>query len=156
MCCEKMNTGNTDWISLIGTILIPIIIGFITYIIAKKQITNTGITQFRQQWINSLRDTLSLFIARVEYTIIQEDKVKIKEAFREMVEAEYKAEMLLNPVEDDHNELVKKMREIRKMVYEDESEVSKIDDKIDDEIDELLSISKRVLKREWNVVKKGK
>ncbi|NTV66927.1 MAG: hypothetical protein HGB06_04460 [Chlorobaculum sp.] len=151
-----MNTGNTDWISLIGTILIPIIIGFITYIIAKKQITNTGITQFRQQWINSLRDTLSLFIARVEYTIIQEDKVKIKEAFREMVEAEYKAEMLLNPVEDDHNELVKKMREIRKMVYEDESEVSKIDDKIDDEIDELLSISKRVLKREWNVVKKGK
>jgi predicted RNA-binding protein with EMAP domain len=152
MCCENMNTGSNDWISLIGTILIPIIIGFITYIIAKKQITNTGITQFRQQWINSLRDTLSLFIARVEYTIIQEDNIKIKEAFHEMVEAKFKAEMLLNPNEDDHNALVKKMQEIRHMVYEDES----VENKIDDEVEKLLTISKRVLKREWNVVKKGK
>ncbi|ESU28726.1 hypothetical protein FLJC2902T_13190 [Flavobacterium limnosediminis JC2902] len=138
-------------ITILTSILIPIIIGFITYIIAKKQIINTGVTQFRQQWINSLRDTISVFISRAEYTSIQENQEKIKEAFREIVEAEFKIELLLNPSEEDHNKLVEKMREIRDLIY-----FVPDNDTLDIHIEELLAITKKVLKREWNVVKSGK
>ncbi len=138
-------------ITIFSSILIPVIIGFITYIIAKKQIANTGITQFRQQWISSLRDTLSVFISRAEYTHVQQDQNEIKRTFRELVEAEFKIELLLNPLEDDHNKLVEKLREIRDLVY-----FFPNDETLDNNIDELLQISKKVLKREWNVVKTGK
>ena len=137
--------------SILSSILIPIIIGFITYIIAKKQIINTGVTQFRQQWINSLRDTLSTFISLAEYTNVIENKIKIKEAFREITAAEFKIELLLNPLEEDHNKLIEKMRKIRDLIY-----FFPDNDTLDTHIDELLEISKKILKREWNVVKKGK
>jgi H2-forming N5,N10-methylenetetrahydromethanopterin dehydrogenase-like enzyme len=135
----------------LSSVLIPIIIGIITYSIAKKQIINTGVTQFRQQWINSLRDTISIFISRAEYTIIEENQEKIKDAFRDIVEAEFKIELLLNPLENDHNKLVAKTREIRDLIYIDRENES-----LDRHIDELLDITKKVLKREWIVVKKGK
>jgi peptidoglycan hydrolase CwlO-like protein len=137
--------------TIFSSILIPIIIGFITYIIAKKQITNTGITQFRQQWINSLRDTLSNFISLAEYTNVQQDQEKIKEAFKEITAAEFKIELLLNPLEEDHKKLTEKMREIRDLIYYPQD-----NDTLDFHIAELLDISKKVLKREWNVVKTGR
>lgn len=131
---------------------IPIIIGLITFRIAKKQINNTGITQFRQQWINSLRDTLSRFISKAEYIFITEDDDKVDEAYREMVEAQYKIELLLNPEEADHNNVTNLLEKIRNIVFEE-----KIDeDTFDKNISQLLKESKKVLKREWIVVKKGK
>lgn len=131
---------------------IPIIIGLITFRIAKKQINNTGVTQFRQQWINSLRDTLSVFISKAEYIFITEDDEKVDEAYRDMVEAQYKIELLLNPEEIDHNRVTSLLEEIRKIVFEEKIEEEIFDKKVSD----LLKEAKKVLKREWIVVKQGK
>jgi hypothetical protein len=38
----------------------------VTYIVAKQNRWNTGVTQFRQRWIDNLRDAISLFIAKAE------------------------------------------------------------------------------------------
>lgn len=149
--CSEINFLPTI-LDIGGKLLIPIIIGIITFVIAKRQITNTGVTQFRQQWINTLRDTISIFISKAEYTIVQTDKEKIKEAFSELCLAQYKIEMLLNPQENDHNEIIKQIKEIRYLVYEEPEK----EDKIWEEIDKLVQLSKQVLKREWAVVKKGK
>jgi hypothetical protein len=68
-----------------------------------------------------------------------------------------KVELLLNPTEDDHNELVAKMNEIRELIHEETTEASdEFEDLVDEKIKELLTISKRVLKKEWIVVKNGK
>jgi len=84
--------------------------------------------------------------------MVEENFERVSTRFADMCQAQFKVELLLNPNETDHGEIVDKMREIRMLVFlkEDHSE------QIDILIDELLSVSKKVLKREWNVVKKGK
>lgn len=47
-----------DVVDLLGKICIPLVIGFISYFIAKKNINATGITQFRQKWIDTLRESI--------------------------------------------------------------------------------------------------
>jgi len=132
--------------------LIPLIVAVITFRLSMRQITNAGVIQARQLWINALRDTLSTFISRAEFIVITEDGNKKDEAYQIMVESQYKIELLLNPLEEDHNNINLLLEEIRNIIFEDVIDEGLFDARIS----ELLNHSKRVLKREWNVVKKGK
>lgn len=132
--------------------IIPIAISFLTYRIAKNQIINSGVTQFRQQWINHLRSALSQFISRAEYIFIaEEDGEHVNIAYREMVEAQYQIELMLNPNENDHNDLIELLEDLRSGLYDGKLTESQFDECLID----LLACSKIVLKREWVVVKKG-
>lgn len=146
-----------DIFNLISQILIPILVAVVTYIIAKKQITNAGVTQFRQNWIDNLRDAISLFIAKAEMISVLErdDDENYREHFKELSQMQHKVELLLNPNENDHQEIVDLLEGIRDTIHDDEMDDETLDEKIDELIDKLLDVSKRVLKREWNVVKKG-
>lgn len=147
-----------DVFNLISQILIPVLVAIITYIIAKKQITNAGVTQFRQNWIDNLREAISAYIAKAEMISMldYDDDENYFEHFKDLSRMQYKIELLLNPNEDDHKEVVNLISDIRDVIHEEDIEDDKLDKRIDDLIDRLLDVSKNVLKREWNVVKKGK
>jgi len=147
-----------DLIDLLGKICIPVIIGYITFAVAKKQITNAGVTQFRQKWIENLRDSLSIFIAKAEMISMldfDEDE-EYFEHFKELSQMQHKVELLLNPTETDHNEIVALIGDIRELVHDKEIQEDELDTIMDEKIEGLMEVSKRVMKREWNVVKKGR
>jgi hypothetical protein len=142
-------------VDLFSKLLIPIIIGYVTYLIAKRQIANSGVTQFRQNWINELRSTISLFISKAELISILDvdDEKNYREAFKDFCQCQYKIELLLNPNESDHNSIITHLEKIRQLIHtEDEID----EEELDQSIVILLEVTKRVLKREWQVVKRGK
>lgn len=154
-----INFFSIDYITdILGKICIPIIIGAITFIIAKKQITNAGVTQFRQKWINDLRDSISLFIAKAEMisVIDLDDNENYYRNFTELAQTQHKILLLLNPLENDHKEIGKVLDEIRDLIHEEDISDDSLDEEMDKKINELIKISQAVLKREWNVVKSGK
>ena len=129
-----------------------------TYIVAKQNRWNTGVTQFRQKWIDNLRDAISLFIAKAEMiSMLDLDDEAYYDHYEELSQMHTKVELLLNPIEDDHNELVEKMNEIRELIHDEITEdADEFENMVDNKVKELLIISKRVLKKEWIVVKTGK
>lgn len=147
-----------DIFSLISQILIPVLVAIITYIIARKQITNAGVTQFRQNWIDNLRDAISIYVAKAEMITILDfdDDESYLEHFKELSQMQHKIELLLNPNESDHQEIVTLINNIRDIIHDEEIDEKELDKKTDNYIDRLMEVTKRVLKREWNIVKKGK
>jgi len=80
-------TLGMDILDILGKICIPLFIVLITFVIARKQIINTGVTQFRQKWIDNLRDAISLYIAKAEMISIldlddEEDDKALYRAFQ--------------------------------------------------------------------------
>lgn len=155
-----MTLGAVQWheylLDLGGKVLIPLIIGWVSYKIARRQISNSGVTQFRQKWIDNVRDAISVFIAKAEVISMldyDEDEAYF-EHFKELSQMQHKIELFLNPQEEDHNEIVELLNDIREIIHEETID-EKLEDKMYDKIQKLLNVSKRVLKREWNVVKKG-
>ncbi len=149
---EKINFTN-----IVSTMLIPLIIGWITFVIAKKQIRGTGVTQFRQQWINNLTEAISLFIAKAEViSILDLDDEDYTVHFKELSQTQHKIELMLNPKEKDHNELNEAIDIVRDLIHDEDLEDNELNEKMNEEIEKLLAVAKRVLKREWEVVKKGK
>lgn len=141
-------------IDLLGKICIPVIIGAITFIIAKRQITNAGVTQFRQKWIDNLRDSISKYVAQAETISMLElnDDISYFREFKELAQTQHKIELMLNREESDHSEIIGHISDIRDLIHE-----NKIDqDKFNEMIKALIGVSQDVLKREWKVVKKGK
>jgi len=69
---------------------------------------------------------------------------------------QHKIELMLNPAESDNNELIKLNDELRSIVHEEGLTDDKLEELISGKIDEIMAVSKRVLKREWIVVKKGR
>jgi len=137
---------------------ISVIAVIVTYIVAKQNRWNTGVTQFRQKWIDNLRDAISLFIAKAEMiSMLDLDDEAYYDHYEELSQMHTKVELLLNPIEDDHNELVEKMNEIRELIHDEITEdADEFENMVDNKVKELLIISKRVLKKEWIVVKTGK
>ena len=131
----------------------------VTYIVSKQNRWNAGVTQFRQKWIDNLRDSISLYIAKAEMISMLDldDDEKYYTHFEDLSRMQNKVELLLNPNENDHNNLIAKMEEIRELIHdENEEDLDLFEKLVDNKIKELLIISKAVLKKEWNVVKNGK
>ena len=100
------------------TALAAVTIGpFVTWHVGKKQIAAQVISSNRQAWINDLRDTLAAFVknalslkpAYASGTISQPDAYA---RFEEMVLARHKIELMLNPREAEHQELLRLMASI--------------------------------------------
>ena len=150
---EKINLAD-----ILSNICIPLIIGWITFIIAKRQIRGSGVTQFRQQWINDLRESISLFITKAELISMLDldDDETYFDCFEELSQTQNKIELMLNPEEDDHNEVIAILDNMRELAHDEKLREDKLEARMNKEIEKLLAVSKRVLKREWNVVKKGR
>lgn len=105
----------------------------------------TIITNNRQEWINSLRDEITSFLAVVASTSPSQKVPDIPD--REMKSLwlhSYKIQLLLNPSEDDHIQLVNKIRAEINNLNEQNGQTL---------ISEIISLSQQILKREWGRVK---
>ncbi len=149
--------ANFDWTQFLGTILIPVLVSYITYLIAKKQITNAGVTQFRQQWIENLRNSISDYISKAEFLLLeiktnQRNDQYLIDIYQELLKLRYKIDLMLNPLEDDHKKIIDYLVKIRNGIYDKNVTVFALQT----EISQLNEFTKKVLKMEWNVVKSGK
>jgi hypothetical protein len=105
----------------------------------------TIIANNRQEWINSLRDEITQFLAVVASTSPSQHPTQISEVGQKKLWLHnYKIQLLLNPKEEDHVELVEKIREeINNLIYQNEETL----------ISDIIAISQKVLKREWDRVR---
>lgn len=189
----KLNTG-TDWLALAGVVLTGAIvaIGALTTIknfkastdsqerIAERNATEQlehskaqNVAKNRQEWINSLRMSVSEFIAacyeiRALRKIAQKNYKMNPENFEDqmdlerheleiqsrLIRAEGQAkkqlalvELYINPSEDDSRELVR----MSQIFYESAGDQGF---NISWESDELIKVSQEILKTEWERVKK--
>jgi len=147
--------------SLIVAILVPIISGLVAIFIAnytvKKTIASENkrqnlsrqqtISEFRQAWINSLRDALAEFLS---YGMsFSEDP----NTARKMHELGIKIELLMNPADEDYRELQLYLKDILgpsgQAMLTSKSPVAQIPDFKS----RLISLCQKILKREWDKLK---
>jgi len=105
----------------------------------------TIIANNRQEWINELRDEITRFLTVVALIPPSQELTQISEIEQKSLWLHnYKIQLLLNPNEDDHIELVGKIKdEINNLIACNEETL----------ISDIISISQKILKREWDRVK---
>jgi len=108
------------------------------------------ISNSRQKWINLLRNELAALLSyQTQYRHSQDDRqIQI---FSDMGESLFKIELLLNPDEKFHSQLLKELKAGFDLCVEAED-----NEKYKEQRDITLSIAKKILKQEWNVVKSFK
>lgn len=111
------------------------------------------ITKSRQEWINTLRDELAEFLSilhNIDIKLDAEKRNPVDKDLRHLLsKSELKAakiKLLINPNEEDHQELVKLVEDATSNLGEDDDYLLKMNNKI-------ISKSQDILKREWNRVK---
>lgn len=150
---------DTDFITSIisaSTALIAVLIGpFITIRASKNQMLGP----MRQAWINTLRDTISEFLSlisisrflvvasnkapeEVRRTQEYEDRNRLQLAYH----LKEKISLLINPKEEDHNELVR-LLESAYDTYHNGKDTTNI-------MQAIRNQTQSILKREWEVIKK--
>src|SRR4051794_39236538 len=116
-----MELGSVVSLVSAGTALVASIIGpIVTLTVARRQFSATVISANRQKRIETLRDTLAELIALVRAALVVKSKWKDKwdhgrgplnadpamlEKFEHIVLAQSKIELLINPIDADHQRL---------------------------------------------------
>ena len=139
--------------------LIAVIVSFISLIISKE----TKISDFRQKWIDNIRDDISELMGTLtQYTIVYivsnpQDRESKEKFFNENHELVSKIGTLLNKIElrlnpEKDKELIKHLNAI-----EDFTTIPKEDklEKLTATMNTLKEQSHILLKKEWERVKKG-
>lgn len=142
------------------TALVAVIVGpIISWNIAKRQISASTVTTSRKQWINALRDAIADFSAKASmiYCLARNQYADDRSIPRieEMVELNYKIELLINPSEEDHARLAQVVTDIASSLKLAKVKKLDIDTTLDEKQAEVVSLSQKILKREWERVKRG-
>jgi hypothetical protein len=146
--------------------LVGVIIGSLgSYFIARLQFKASVISANRQNWINTLRDCIAEFqvkakVVTVETKLSSQDSTSFAsdpKNFDQAVEKKRvlrnKIALLINPNEQDHDDLIKLMAKVEDLCINEDS----IDDEKHDNLQkEITSLAQKILNREWERVKKGK
>ncbi len=112
---------------------------------SNKQI----IAPMRQAWINNLRDLLSELLSSARHYYVAGYEDRTDQEYHRVTLLEHKIRLMLNPKEEDHQRLEER---IRNLIASMERHPRFVDD-FPDLHDELVSLSRQVLKREWDRVK---
>ncbi len=151
--------------AIIGALSALVVSGlgaFITYKIATKQIHANVVTASRQAWIDRLRDCVAEFQASAsklalftsvspELTTEREDY--IRSTVTRLAHLRYQIELLINPKENDHLQLIGLVGKMMRIAFTGEKDGLEQFGKLQLE---LVTISQNVFKREWERVKAGK
>lgn len=143
-------------LSLIVAALAVFVGPIISFIVAKRQIASSLATShkqiiapMRQAWINSLRDLLAELTSSSLHYYCAGFEEREDSEYQHLTLLEHRIQLMLNPMEDDHNELECL---IRKMITS-LGRGSEGDEDFCKSHTEIMAISRRILKREWNVTK---
>ncbi|MEB1528148.1 hypothetical protein [Xanthomonas sp. WHRI 7945] len=112
---------------------------------SNKQI----IAPMRQAWINNLRDLLSELLSSTLHYYVSGYEDRTDQEYQRVTLLEHKVKLMLNPKEEDHQHLEER---IRNMIASIEQHPKFAND-FPDPHDEIVSLSRQVLKREWDRVK---
>ncbi|WP_156348396.1 hypothetical protein [Sphingomonas sp. Leaf34] len=144
-------------IGAVGAAVIAAVISLIGLIVAKENKTS----EFRQEWINALRESISDAISAVAAMhiiadmIIDDDNAEmIAEAWRKVSKSLSLVELRLNIVEPDHLELQGLIRQSEKLIKRG-TDGEDISGELELLQDSVTALSQQVLKREWDRVKDG-
>ena len=124
----------------------------------QMQINATVLSGNRQQWINSLRDQISEFLSAISmFEILNGQLVGgSEEEIKKYIERIYllvaKIQLLLNPKENDHQNLIKLLGEISAALQRSTPRPEVLYDRKQ----VIISKTQEILKREWERVKAGK
>ena len=111
---------------------------------AKQQV----ISPMRQQWINSLRDTVAETLSQASMLHLRGDSPTSAER-QQLAAREAKLELLINPNEQDHEALLNAVR------FAVNSIGSKPPQEFHDGRLKAVEVAQKVLKQEWEVTKRG-
>jgi hypothetical protein len=149
------------------TALVAAIAGpVITLTVARHQFSATVISTNRQKRIETLRDTLAELIALVSTALVVKSKWKDKwdrgrgplnadpamlEKFERIVLAQSKIELLINPIDADHQRLCETIETAISRLRVEES----LEAETQHDIRTITGLGQTILKREWQRVKIG-
>ncbi len=121
--------------------------------VSKRQINSSVLSKNRQEWINTLRDSISEFISAI--TMIEDKNISTNEQLdshttklERILYINTKINLLINANEEDHILLAEKLKRLLELyVKPDNNEKITV-------IDDTVELSQKILKREWERVKK--
>lgn len=147
---------SSEIISLLAMLvsLAAVIVGpIVTFKVAKRQI----VSPIRQKWIDELRELISEFLSECEKLlvlgrdgILNQEEVDEK-IFARLLYLERKLELMLNPNEGKHNELLEIVKKTTKEIHHGTENIIVFGEKLKC----ATVISQRILKEEWIRVKNG-
>jgi hypothetical protein len=146
----------------VATALAAIVVGAIVQVyVTNRQIRASTVSNFRQAWINALRDEIAIYIG--EWTKVatrwqrlkDESELTRQEGLRNLARHEAKIALLINPNEADHLELLRLIARATQLADEEFSgvEAKDIAETLSQTREKIIAKSQVILKREWNVVK---
>jgi hypothetical protein len=116
----------------------------------SKIATKNLISPIRQEWINDLRSTLIELTSKSAHYMVSGTEDRKDSEYYRITELEHKIKLLINPLESDHILLVESISEMTTSLYKggmkNESFFWKKHKRI-------ITISQKILKREWERVK---
>jgi hypothetical protein len=146
----------TQLITAITALAAVIVSPLIALYVSRLQFRGSVISNNRQQWINTLRDTIAQFLAKQQATRSRFDAKTLPHAeflehYEKAARLAYKIYLLLNPKESDHAELATCIARMLGSV--DRSSDPSFD--FNAALGQVLDLSQEILKREWTRVKRG-
>ena len=141
----------------IGAALIAAAVSLIGLVLGKEQKTS----EFRQEWINKLRDEISSYVTNVsaisdqlkfDFQNVNEKLKHLSPFYQAINSAANSIKLRLNPDEVEAQAILKIMDKIE-LASQDDDEF--VPGRIQDLEDELISRSQTLLKSEWARVKAG-
>jgi len=156
----EMNAEIIDkLIPLVSTLGGALIGALIACFVARQQFKATVLSKNRQEWINNLRDLLAEYNAILRKMHVAYGRTSPMlpegELMSELLRAELiisQVTLLVNPEESDHAALLRLMRKLPTVA------ISKKDDQVTEVValdTEYIALAQKILKREWERVKKG-
>lgn len=107
----------------------------------QSRLEKSIISNNRQTWINTLRDEVSLLMSFIAKSTVSTDETIMENLWLHF----YKIQLLLNPDEEDHNNLLAAMRGVLKKMIKKES--------FEEDLGGILNISKLILIKKWKRLK---
>jgi len=149
-----------------GSALFGVSIGSLcSYFISRQQIKATVLSGNRQQWINTLRDCIADFQTKAKIAIVEADLASHvqtstaanagnhDDAMKTMRLLANIIALLINPKEADNAELLSRLNELETHCIDGNPGNREKEKLLQSSI---TTIGQRILKREWERVKKGK
>ncbi|MFN5497622.1 MAG: hypothetical protein ACK5C3_13730 [bacterium] len=143
------------------TALVAVIVGpFVTVWVAKAQIKASVVSANRQQWINRLRDEIAGFVHQVKHvpSALSAGAISVEQAIAmhgELALREEVVKLLLNPNEPRHQDLVKLMSKASNTARKSINRRVGNAKEIDEATDRVVAEAQKILKSEWERVKRG-
>ena len=155
-----MNWPDNDTLALLVALATVVISPIAQYCTTRLQVVASTISNNRKLWIDAVRDevagVLGLCMQMPQYIYNVESRHEQTIGWISGLTTRVaKLELLLNPNEADHRQLIEAANNLLKLVVSEEHRAPEVfGKKIKEQSEMIIRLSQPILKREWNRVKK--